>query len=73
MLYEHAKYDFEREYNALGPYIVSTSPRFRKETETGATGDPTKATREKGEKIVNVMVNGLAEFLREFHERKAEE
>jgi len=71
--YKYAKYDFERAYDILGPYIVSTAPIFRKKTETGATGDPTKATREKGEKIVNVMVNGLAEFLREFHKWKAEE
>jgi creatinine amidohydrolase len=46
-------------------HIFSTASRFRKESKTGATGDPTKATREKGEKIVNATVDRLADFLKE--------
>jgi len=34
-------------------------------SKTSAVGDPTKASKEKGEKIVSVIVDRLAEFLRE--------
>ena len=34
-------------------------------SKTSAVGDPTKASTEKGEKIVSVIVDRLAEFLRE--------
>lgn len=36
---------------------------FAELTNTGATGDPTKATSEKGEKMVRVLVNCITEAI----------
>lgn len=37
---------------------------------TGVLGDPTKSSREKGEKAVKLYVNALVEFIREFRSRE---
>jgi len=39
-------------------------------SSTGVLGDPTKASREKGEKAFKLYVDALAEFIREFRERE---
>ncbi|WP_368652876.1 creatininase family protein [Ornithinibacillus sp. 4-3] len=39
-------------------------------SETGVLGDPTVATKEKGEKVLNAAVEGLIEFIRIFKEQE---
>ena len=39
-------------------------------SKSGVVGDPTLATREKGEKLVETAANELAEFIKEFRRRK---
>lgn len=39
-------------------------------TDSGTVGDPTKATKEKGEEIVKATVSRLADFLRELRSLK---
>jgi len=39
-------------------------------SKTGVIGDPTLATKEKGELIFNAIVEGLADFIREFRKRE---
>jgi len=39
-------------------------------SSTGVLGDPTKASREKGEKAFDMFVDALAEFIREFRSRE---
>lgn len=38
-------------------------------TESGVAGDPTLATREKGERWLEAAISGLAELVREIHDR----
>ncbi len=40
---------------------------MRRDTQQGVIGAPTLATLDKGERILNVAVTRLAQFLREFH------
>ena len=37
-------------------------------TQTGATGDPTKATREKGEQMLEILVNLVADTIRQMNQ-----
>ncbi len=46
------------------PVIIRT--HWDKNSKSGVIGDPTLATREKGEKLVNAAIEGLVEFLRLF-------
>ena len=39
-------------------------------SETGLLGDPTKASAERGKKMFELLVNALAEFIKEFKERE---
>ena len=39
-------------------------------SSTGVLGDPTKASREKGEKAFDLLVDALTEFIREFRSRE---
>jgi creatinine amidohydrolase len=39
-------------------------------SSTGVLGDPAKASREKGEKAFDMLVNSLTEFIREFRSRE---
>jgi creatinine amidohydrolase len=55
--------------------LSSPSPVFFQEwfsrySKTGTVGDPTKATREKGEKFVQAVVERMVALLREFRERQ---
>ncbi|MBI1786827.1 MAG: creatininase family protein [Acidobacteria bacterium] len=45
---------------------------FSRYSRTGTVGDPTKATREKGEKFVEAVVDRLVVLLGEFRDRKIE-
>ncbi len=38
----------------------------------GVLGDPSLGTREKGERIINAAIDGLAEILRDYHSSKLE-
>jgi creatinine amidohydrolase len=40
-------------------------------SKTGTMGDPTKATKEKGKKIFDAIVNDMVEFIKEFKSREA--
>ena len=42
---------------------------FSRYSKTGTVGDPTKATREKGEQFVAAVVSRLADLIEEFRER----
>lgn len=46
------------------PVVIRT--HWDKNSKSGVIGDPTLATREKGEKLVNAAIEGLIEFLRLF-------
>ncbi|MEM3489029.1 MAG: creatininase family protein, partial [Nitrososphaerota archaeon] len=39
-------------------------------TKTGLLGDPTKASAERGKKMFELLVNALADFIKEFKERE---
>lgn len=43
---------------------------FSRYSKTGAVGDPTKATREKGERFVNAVVERMIALIREFRARE---
>ena len=49
------------------PVLLRTA--WDRNSRSGVVGDPTLATREKGEKLVDAAVAGLAEFLRLFREQ----
>ena len=50
------------------PEEVSLKWTFDELTSYGATGDPTKATREKGKKMKQVLVNYLVDFVKKMDE-----
>lgn len=50
----------------MPPVYIRTN--FDNNTKSGVIGDPTLATREKGEKIVKELIERLADFLRLFKE-----
>jgi creatinine amidohydrolase len=43
---------------------------FSRYSKTGTVGDPTKATRAKGERFVNAVVERLIELIRDFRTRE---
>jgi len=54
------------------PQHVEVKWTFDELTPYGATGDPSKATREKGELMNDALVNLLVDFLRDMDERNWE-
>jgi creatinine amidohydrolase/Fe(II)-dependent formamide hydrolase-like protein len=42
---------------------------FSRNSRTGTKGDPTKATAEKGRRVVECVVGNMVELVREFRER----
>jgi len=55
------------------PAIFWRTGELRQENPSGVLGDPKKASREKGEKILEATVDRLAEFLRELKRTKLED
>lgn len=51
------------------PLHVDWKWSFEEITPHGVTGDPTKATREKGERMNDALVSHLVDFVRELDER----
>lgn len=51
------------------PPNVEIKWNFAELTNTGATGDPTKATAEKGQKMVDVLVEAVVNFIKEMDAR----
>ena len=45
-------------------------PYWSSISKTGALGDPTEATKEKGESLLNAAVTGLVEFVQIFKDRE---
>jgi creatinine amidohydrolase len=52
------------------PSPIAFQEWFSRYSETGTVGDPTKATREKGEKFVNAVVDHMVELISEFRRRE---
>jgi creatinine amidohydrolase len=52
------------------PSPIAFQEWFSRYSKTGTVGDPTKATKDKGEQFVNVVVDRLIALIREFRERK---
>jgi len=59
-LHKYIKFD----YSAPPPKVLYPL-RMKEWTKSGSWGYPSRATKEKGEKYVEAIVNGFAEFLRE--------
>jgi len=55
------KYDFL----AGGPRVHAANPPMNKLSSTGSVGHPSKATKEKGEKMLSTVVDRAAEFVLE--------
>ncbi|GAH93621.1 unnamed protein product, partial [marine sediment metagenome] len=55
-----------RDLFEMPPVHIATD--FDNNTKSGVIGDPTLATREKGERIVKELIERLADFLRLFKE-----
>jgi len=51
------------------PLNVEIKWLFNELTDTGATGDPTKATKEKGEKMRDVLVEAVVGFMKQMEEK----
>ena len=49
---------------------ISTGISFKEISKTGTIGDPTKASKEKGDKIVNLIIDRSVELLKEIKEGK---
>jgi creatinine amidohydrolase len=52
------------------PSPIAFQEWFSRYSATGTVGDPTKATKEKGERFVNAVVDGLVELICEFRNRE---
>lgn len=58
--------DWKPEYSSIDPKYkgkVAAAYSFDETTSIGSLGDPTKATKEKGEALVKAVVDDLAEFI----------
>jgi len=58
--------DWKPEYSSIDPKYrgkVAAAYSFDEVTSIGSLGDPTKATKEKGEALVKAVVDDLAEFI----------
>jgi creatinine amidohydrolase len=62
------KYDFF----ASGPRVQCATPPMNRLTGTGSVGDPSKATKEKGEKLLSAAVNRAVEFVAEIASNQSE-
>lgn len=58
--------EFTRKYKDK----VTTARDFHEYTEIGSLGRPTRATKEKGEKLVKAVVEDIAEFINDLKEMK---
>lgn len=57
-------------FDLMGKSPAYFSERWSKFSRTGILGDPTVATAEKGEKLLNAAVENLVRFVKEFKERR---
>ena len=57
-------------WDLSAPSPVFFQEWFSRYSKTGTVGDPTKATREKGEKFVNAVVDRMVALLTEFRARE---
>jgi creatinine amidohydrolase len=57
-------------WDLAAPSPVFFQEWFSRYSKTGTVGDPTRATREKGEKFVNAVVERMVALLKEFRARK---
>jgi len=53
------------DFMAIGPKVYEPLLDMRTITETGAVGDPTKATREKGQELLDAVLDRFAGFIKE--------
>ncbi|MEO7650459.1 MAG: creatininase family protein, partial [Bryobacteraceae bacterium] len=73
---EHAARDinFQRTeffyWDLQSPSPVVFQEFFSRYSRTGTVGDPTKATRDKGERFVTAVVDRMMALLKEFRERE---
>ena len=51
------------------PEHVEIKWNFAELTNTGATGDPSKATAEKGAKMVDVLLKAVVQFIKDMDAR----
>ena len=51
------------------PFHVQIKWTFKELTPYGATGDPSKATRQKGEKMMKALIDHLVSFIKEMDEK----
>ncbi|HSM76518.1 MAG TPA: creatininase family protein, partial [Bryobacteraceae bacterium] len=57
-------------WDLQSPSPISFQEWFSRYSRTGTVGDPTKATREKGEKFVTGVVDRMIALIREFRGRE---
>jgi creatinine amidohydrolase len=57
-------------WDLQAPSPVFFQEWFSRYSKTGTVGDPTKASREKGERFVEAVVERLMQLIREFRERE---
>ena len=57
-------------WDLQSPSPISFQEWFSRYSRTGTVGDPTKATREKGEKFVTAVVDRMIALIREFRGRE---
>jgi creatinine amidohydrolase len=53
------------DFMASGPKVYEPLLDMKTITQTGAVGDPTKATREKGQELLNILLDRLVSFIKE--------
>ena len=57
-------------WDLAAPSPIFFQEWFSRYSKTGTVGDPTKATREKGEKFVHAVVERMVALLKEFRARQ---
>jgi creatinine amidohydrolase len=57
-------------WDLQAPSPVFFQEWFSRYSRTGTVGDPTKATREKGQKFVEAVVDGMVKLIQEFRGRE---
>lgn len=57
-------------WDLQAPAPINFQEWFSRYSETGTLGDPTKATKEKGEKFVNAVVDQMVALISEFRSRE---
>jgi len=53
------------DFMATGPKVFEPMIDMRTVTQTGAVGDPTRATREKGQELLDAVIERFASFIKE--------